>query len=234
VYTSILYFFKFRSGRSPFSSSIVLRRSKTSANLTASLNQALALLKNARSVVVLTGAGISTPSGIPDFRSDKTGLWSFTNPFEVATLWAFHDHPKRFYNWMRPLAKDILRARPNPAHFALTQMERMGKVTAIVTQNIDGLHQKARASKVMEIHGHLRSMSCLHCGHHDESAPYLDNFLQTGEQTTSIKSLWSVDSWAATTVSWGRASPKRMMSGFITLPQRGQRGGSPVCRKSSS
>ena len=159
----------------------MLRRSKASDNLTESLNQALALLKNARSVVVLTGAGISTPSGIPDFRSDKTGLWSFTNPFEVATLWAFRDHPKRFYNWMRPLAKDILTARPNPAHFALAQMERMGKVTAIVTQNIDGLHQKARASKVMEIHGHLRSMSCLDCGYHDKSGPYLDDFLQTGD-----------------------------------------------------
>lgn len=159
----------------------MLRRSKNSANLTESLNQALVLLKNARSVVVLTGAGISTPSGIPDFRSDKTGLWSLTNPFEIATLWAFREHPKRFYNWMRPLAKDILTARPNPAHFALAKMERMGKVTAIVTQNIDGLHQKTNASKVMEIHGHLRSMSCLDCGYHDESASYLDSFLQSGE-----------------------------------------------------
>ncbi len=159
----------------------MFRRSKIPNDLTEALAQALALLKDARSVVVLTGAGISTPSGIPDFRSDKTGLWSLTNPFEVATIWAFRDHPKRFYSWMRPLAKDILTAGPNPAHFALTQMERMGKVTAIVTQNIDGLHQKARASRVMEIHGHLRSMSCLDCGYHDESAPYLDDFLQTGE-----------------------------------------------------
>jgi len=159
----------------------VFRRSKSSENLKESLDQALALLKDARSVVVLTGAGISTPSGIPDFRSDKTGLWSLTNPFEVATVWAFREHPRRFYNWMRPLAKNILNAGPNPAHFALAQMERMGKVTAIVTQNIDGLHQKADAKRVMEIHGHLRSVSCLECGYHDESAPYFDKFLQTDE-----------------------------------------------------
>jgi len=143
--------------------------------------QALALLKNARNVVVLTGAGISTPSGIPDFRSDSTGLWSITNPFEVATLWAFRDHPQRFYNWMRPLAKGILSATPNPAHFALAQMEAMGKVSAIVTQNIDGLHQAAGSKGVLEIHGHLRSVSCLNCGRQEASKAYLDAFIQTGE-----------------------------------------------------
>ncbi len=160
---------------------IVFHRFRSSENLQESLDQALALLKEARNVVVLTGAGVSTPSGIPDFRSDNTGLWSMTNPFEVATLWAFRDHPQRFYNWMRPLAKDILNARPNPAHFALTQLERMGKVKAIITQNIDGLHHKAETERVLEIHGHLRTISCLNCGHSEESAPHLERFLQTGE-----------------------------------------------------
>jgi len=159
----------------------VFRRSRFSPDLSDSLDQALTLLKNARNVVVLTGAGISTPSGIPDFRSDNTGLWSFINPLEVATIWAFHEHPQRFYNWIRPLAKDVLNARPNPAHLALTQLERMGKVSAIVTQNIDGLHQKAESERVLEIHGHLRTLSCLTCGHQEESAPYLDAFTRTGE-----------------------------------------------------
>ena len=160
---------------------IVFRRSKPSPELNEALNQALDILKNARNVVVLTGAGISTPSGIPDFRSNKTGLWSLTNPFEIATIWAFREHPQRFYNWIRPLASDILNARPNPAHLALTQLERMGKVTAIITQNIDGLHQKAESERVMEIHGHLRTIQCLECGYQGDSQPYLEAFIEKGE-----------------------------------------------------
>jgi len=160
---------------------IVFRRFRSSPELNEALNQALDLLKDARKVVVLTGAGISTPSGIPDFRSDKTGLWSLTNPFEIATIWAFRDHPQRFYNWIRPLARDILNARPNPAHLALTQMERMGKVSAIITQNIDGLHQKADSEEVLEIHGHLRTIQCLECGYQGDSRPYLEAFIEQGE-----------------------------------------------------
>jgi NAD-dependent deacetylase len=159
----------------------VFRRSRPSPELNEALNQALELLKNARKVVVLTGAGISTPSGIPDFRSDKTGLWSLSNPFEIATIWAFREHPRRFYNWIRPLAQDILTARPNPAHLALTQMQRMGKIGAIVTQNIDGLHQKADSEQVLEIHGHLRTIHCLDCGYQGDSEPYLRDFVNTGE-----------------------------------------------------
>jgi len=138
----------------------VFRRSRFSASLKDSLEQALALLQAAEDVVALTGAGISTPSGIPDFRTAKTGLWSQTNPFEVASIWAFHDHPQRFYNWVRPLARDILNARANAAHEALAQM---AKLSAIFTQNIDGLHQQAGSQNVFEIHGNLRTMHCLQC-----------------------------------------------------------------------
>ena len=158
----------------------MFRRSRITSELKESLNQALDLLKNARNVVALTGAGISTPSGIPDFRSDKTGLWSLTNPFEVATLWAFREHPERFYNWIRPLAKDILNAQPNASHLALTQMQQQGKITAIITQNIDGLHQKANSDTVLEIHGHLRTMSCIDCGYRDKSDEFLTTFIQSG------------------------------------------------------
>ena len=160
---------------------IVFRRSKISRDLNESLNQALQLLQEARDVVVLTGAGISTPSGIPDFRSDSTGLWSFTNPFEVATIWAFREHPQRFYDWIRPLARDVLKARPNPAHLALTQLEQMGKVSAIITQNIDGLHQKAESERVLEIHGHLRTIGCLDCGYRASSDPHLRKFIDAGD-----------------------------------------------------
>ena len=157
-------------------------RSKT--NLQESLDQALALLQEAQRVVVLTGAGISTPSGIPDFRSDETGLWSLTNPLEVATIWAFHDNPHKFYNWMHPLAQKIFRAQPNAAHRALTRMEQTGKVSAIVTQNIDGLHQKAGSQKVLEIHGHLRTLSCLDCGYNGPSDDAIEQFLKTKEPPT--------------------------------------------------
>ncbi len=145
------------------------------------LQQALILLREARRVVVLTGAGISTPSGIPDFRSEMTGLWSFTNPLEVASLWAFREHPQRFYNWLKPLAAEIFHAHPNPAHLALAQMERMGKIDTIITQNIDGLHQKAGSQRVLEIHGHLRTVHCLQCEWEGESEPYWEGFLQRGE-----------------------------------------------------
>jgi len=146
-----------------------------------SLQQALPLLKAARDVVVLTGAGISTPSGIPDFRSDHTGLWSLTNPFEVASIWAFRQRPQRFYDWIRPLASKMLDAHPNPAHLALTQLEKLGKISVIITQNIDGLHQKAESERVLEIHGHLRTVSCLDCGYRTQSGPYLRRFIASGD-----------------------------------------------------
>ncbi len=159
----------------------MFRRSKISKGLNEPLHQALQLLKDARNVIVLTGAGVSTPSGIPDFRSDGTGLWSFTNPFEVATIWAFREHPQRFYDWIRPLARDVLEARPNPAHLALTQMEQLGMASVIITQNIDGLHQKAGSRQVLEIHGHLRTVVCLDCGYRAASEPYLREFIDAGK-----------------------------------------------------
>ncbi len=157
------------------------RSSPSLVSIQDDLLRASQLLQQAKRVVVLTGAGISTPSGIPDFRSDATGLWSFTNPFEVASLWAFREHPQRFYKWLQPLAVDILKADPNPAHLALAEMERHGKITTIITQNIDGLHQKAGAQQVLEIHGHLREMHCLVCGWEDASRSYLEAFVRSGE-----------------------------------------------------
>ena len=141
---------------------------------------AIELLRGARRVVVLTGAGSSTPSGIPDFRSDGTGLWSKVDPFTVASVWGFRENPQRFYQWMRPLAGDILSAQPNPAHQALTRMEQCGKLRLLITQNIDALHQKAGSQRVIELHGHLRTMVCLTCAFADDAAPYLDAFVNDG------------------------------------------------------
>ncbi len=138
------------------------------------------LLRGARKVVALTGAGSSTPSGIPDFRTDGTGLWSKIDPFTVASVWGFRENPQRFYQWMRPLTRDIITAKPNPAHLALARMEECGKLRLIITQNIDALHQKAGPQQVIELHGHLRTVVCLTCAFSDDAVPYLDAFITDG------------------------------------------------------
>jgi NAD-dependent deacetylase len=124
------------------------------------------VLRTSGHTIVLTGAGISTPSGIPDFRSAQSGLWSSADPMEIASLWSFHRAPARFYEWIRPVAQALFTAQPNPAHLALAQLEAAGRVQRIITQNIDDLHQKAGAINVVELHGHLRSASCLECRTH--------------------------------------------------------------------
>ncbi|HMO57049.1 MAG TPA: NAD-dependent deacylase [Roseiflexaceae bacterium] len=125
---------------------------------------AATLLGTAHRIVALTGAGFSRPSGIPDFRSG-TGLWSTFNPQEVASLRGFRHHPQRFYDWFRPLLTPILQAAPNPAHYALAALEQSRRLSAVITQNIDGLHQRAGSREVFELHGHMRSATCLECEH---------------------------------------------------------------------
>jgi len=122
------------------------------------------ILRGSRRIVALTGAGISRPSGIPDFRS-ADGLWARDDPFEVASLAGFRADPRRFYRWVQPLIDTIELALPNPAHFALAQIEHAGRLTALITQNIDGLHQRAGSRVVYELHGNMRSATCLECDH---------------------------------------------------------------------
>ncbi len=129
------------------------------------VRRAAELLRAARRAVALTGAGISTPSGIPDFRSRGSGLWERYDPMEVASLTAFRYHPERFYEWIRPMVSKILSAEPNPAHIALAQLEQMGLLLGVVTQNIDDLHQRAGSRRVVEVHGHLRAATCVSCYH---------------------------------------------------------------------
>lgn len=133
---------------------------------------AAAIVRGAQNVVALTGAGVSVPSGIPDFRSDQ-GLWQHDDPMEVASLHGFYANPQRFYDWFRPLLDRLLAAQPNPAHLALAALERAGPLTALVTQNIDGLHQRAGSRAVYELHGHLRSVTCLGCDRQVPAAPLL-------------------------------------------------------------
>jgi NAD-dependent deacetylase len=126
------------------------------------ITRATEILREARRVVALTGAGISRPSGIPDFRS-AGGLWTHDDPMAVASLAGFRADPRRFYTWVRPLIDTIEVALPNPAHLALAQLEREGRLTAVITQNIDGLHQRAGSHEIYELHGHIRSATCLEC-----------------------------------------------------------------------
>ena len=139
------------------------------------------LIKEAHNMVAMTGAGISTPSGIPDFRSPDSGLWQKTDPLTVASIFAFRQDPDQFYNWIRPLANKLLEARPNPAHYALATLESEGKLHALITQNIDDLHGKAGSQNIYELHGSLRELTCIQCYRVQDSTSVIRKFVQDGQ-----------------------------------------------------
>jgi NAD-dependent deacetylase len=145
------------------------------------IEQAARLVQKARRVVALTGAGISTPSGIPDFRSEESGLWKRYNPFEVASLSAFRYRPENFFNWLREIVLEIDAAYPNPAHEALARLEETDNQITIITQNVDGLHQRAGSRHVLEIHGTLQTATCIRCYQKYATEGILRPFLLTGE-----------------------------------------------------
>ena len=120
-------------------------------------------LSRARRVVALTGAGISTESGIPDFRS-AGGLWAIFDPTEYATLSCFLREPEKAWRMYRALAAALVGRKPSPGHSALARLEEAGRLAGIVTQNIDGLHQAAGSRNVVELHGEARQLQCLACG----------------------------------------------------------------------
>jgi NAD-dependent deacetylase len=122
------------------------------------------LIEESSSTVVLTGAGISVPSGIPDFRSPGTGIWENVDPFEVATIDAFHRDTRRFWEFYRPRFETLSEKLPNPAHDAVAELERRELVAAVVTQNVDMLHRRAGSERVIEVHGSIATSSCLICG----------------------------------------------------------------------
>ena len=121
-----------------------------------------ALLRDRQPCVVLTGAGVSTESGIPDFRSD-TGIWAEVDPFEVASIQAFRRDPARVWSFYRERVHVLRDAQPNAAHLALAELEQRGLVGAVITQNIDLLHTRAGSRDVVEVHGSIRSAQCLGC-----------------------------------------------------------------------
>lgn len=122
------------------------------------------LVRESRSTVALTGAGISVPSGIPDFRTPETGLWANVDPMEVAHIDVFERDPARFWSYYRPRFHSLGDKRPNAAHEALAELERRDLLAGVITQNIDRLHRAAGSREVVEVHGSIERSTCRECG----------------------------------------------------------------------
>jgi NAD-dependent deacetylase len=135
-----------------------------SAGTTKAASRLAELLRSADRAIALTGAGISVPSGIPDFRSPGTGLWANVDPMAVAHIDVFRREPERFWQFYGRRFAALRDKRPNGAHRALAELERRGVIEAVVTQNIDGLHRLAGTRDLIEVHGTIGTSSCLGCG----------------------------------------------------------------------
>jgi NAD-dependent deacetylase len=121
------------------------------------------LIRASSCTVALTGAGVSVPSGIPDFRTPETGLWENVDPMEVAHIDVFERDPARFWSYYRPRFHSLGDKRPNPAHEALAELERRGLLEGVITQNIDRLHRAAGSENVVEVHGSIETSTCRRC-----------------------------------------------------------------------
>ena len=127
------------------------------------ISRAAEIIRTAKNMIALTGAGISTESGIPDFRS-ADGLWEKYDPAEYATIQAFRSRPERVWEMIFDMADLTMNAKPNPGHEALAELESMSLLKGVITQNIDNLHQVAGSVNVIEYHGNVSRLECLRCG----------------------------------------------------------------------
>lgn len=128
------------------------------------IDRVVRLLKSSLYAMALTGAGISTESGIPDYRSKGLGLWEKYNPAEAASISSLMSNPKSFFNFNIPRWSKYLDVKPNINHRVLAALEKAGYIQGVITQNIDNLHFKAGSKNLFEVHGHLRTASCINCG----------------------------------------------------------------------
>ena len=174
------------------------------------------LIREAGSVVALTGAGISVPSGIPDFRSPGKGLWEKVDPMEVAHIDAFHRDTRRFWSFYRPRFADLDGKRPNGAHEALAELEARGMLEAIVTQNIDRLHAKAGSDRVIEVHGSIASSSCTTCG--------------TSYPLERVGELFDTDGVATCACCMGKVKPDVVLFGEL-LPEAAMSEAQELCAR---
>lgn len=128
------------------------------------------MIKKSKPAVVLTGAGISTDSGIPDFRSPGSGLWEKVDPMEALSTDVLYNNPKKFYSLGFNIITSMKDAVPNKAHYVIAKLEELGLIDLVVTQNIDGLHYKAGSRNVYEVHGTTTTCSCVSCGEKYDTA----------------------------------------------------------------
>jgi NAD-dependent deacetylase len=157
------------------------------------------LIEGSERVVALTGAGVSVPSGIPDFRTPGKGLWATVDPMSVATIDAFHRDTKRFWDFYRPRFHDLADKEPNPAHEVLAELEGRGLLDAVITQNIDRLHRRAGSEQVIEVHGSIATASCTSC-----AASY---------PLEQVESLFDADGIAACSCCAGKVKPDVVLFG---------------------
>ncbi|TXT59691.1 MAG: NAD-dependent protein deacylase 2 [Promethearchaeota archaeon] len=127
------------------------------------INNLAELIANSEDIVALTGAGMSTESGIPDFRSPGTGLWEKVDPNEFASISSYVANPQRNLKFMLEMGMQIFKAKPHEGHKALTKLQKLGKLKGVLTQNIDGLHQRAGTENVIELHGTANEARCIEC-----------------------------------------------------------------------
>jgi len=126
------------------------------------IDKAARIIQDSKSTIALTGAGISVESGIPDFRS-RGGLWDRFDPEEYATIYAFKDNPEKVWRMLKEMEQIVDNARPNAAHTGLAELEEMGLLKSVFTQNVDNLHQEAGSKDVIEYHGNSKSLTCMWC-----------------------------------------------------------------------
>lgn len=157
----------------------ILTRLPTLSNMNTSIEQACAIIREANRIVAFSGAGISTEAGIPDFRG-KGGMWEDQELMELMSAGGFRRDPAAFYRATLRTLPNIHRAEPTAAHHLVARLEEQGKLSAVVTQNIDGLHQAAGSQTVFEIHGNFRTGSCVDCGAAYEMAAFFDR-IESGE-----------------------------------------------------
>lgn len=121
------------------------------------------LIQNSNNIVILTGAGMSTESGIADFRSPNTGLWEKVDPYEFGSINSYVANTSKNLKFMLEMGMTIFRAKPNKGHKAITKLQKMGKLKGVITQNIDGMHQKAHTKNIVELHGTANEARCIRC-----------------------------------------------------------------------
>ncbi len=176
------------------------------------IDKAADIIINSKLTLALTGAGVSVESGIPDFRSAE-GLWSKFDPAEYATISAFRANPEKIWGMLGEMGELLSQAKPNKAHIGMGELEKMGYLHYIITQNIDNLHQAGGSKNVIEYHGNASTLSCLWCGKRYKSEEKMDEYPPRCECSNILK---------PDVVFFGEAIPSDAMSNSFQLASKAQ------------